>query len=334
MKEFVQLMLRDITVSEDLLLQDADRFGAMQVIVHAGSVFLKKAKRSSGYLRALRAIVVAAKRDTRLSVEFLLNTGDFPQQHNKTGTPLFSMCRGAHTFDIPAPNPCGAVDQVCAWKTLPWSQRRDAVFARFSYFCGSTGMRGCQRTFFSRLANDTRATFATNLSWDIAPVNGAYGTDVTPRPFVPIEEWASNKYLLSTDGWTSACRFGQSLAMGSVTLKVSSNCKMWFEHFIRANTDFVSVWDEGDYDIIPKLVELQHDGTRAAKIADSGKRAACQLLSMEGHVTYWAKMLTQYQAQMTYEINAEVIQRRGAVKVSPQNISCLETNWLCSWRTS
>lgn len=328
-------MLRDPTVSEDQLVRDAARFNALQVIVHGGAVFLKPQKRGSGgYLRALRAIAVAARRDTRLSVELLLNTNDHPQQRNKTGTPLFSMCRSAHTFDIPAPNPCGTVDQVCALNTLPWSQRREVVFARFSYFCGSPGMGGCQRTFFSRLAKDTRATSVTNLSWDVAPVNRAYGTDVMPQPFVPIQEWPTFKYLLSTDGWSSACRFGQSLAMGSITLKVSSNCKMWFEYFMQPGTDFVSVWDEDAYDIIPKLVGLQHDEARAASIAASGRRAACHLLTMEGHVAYWVEMLRQYQTLMTYPIDASVIQRRGAVRVLPEEISCVETNWLCSWRAS
>jgi hypothetical protein len=333
LQSFGHKMFRDRIVSEDQLVRDAARFNALQVIVHGGAVFLKPQKRGSGgYLRALRPIAVAARRDTRLSVELLLNTNDHPQQRNKTGTPLFSMCRSAHTFDIPAPNPCGTVDQVCALNTLPWSQRREVVFARFSYFCGSSGIGGCQRTFFSRLANDKHRTSVTNLSWDIAPVNRAYGTDVLPKAFVPIEKWSSFKYLLSTDGWSSACRFGQCLAMGSVTLKVRSNCEMWFEHFIQPGTDFLSVWDGTDaYDIIPKLVEIQHDETRAASIAASGRKAACHLLTMEGHVAYWVEMLKQYQGLMTYKIDPSVIEHRGAVRVLPEEISCLETNWLCSY---
>jgi hypothetical protein len=333
LSKFAHHMLSDATIVEGQLLHDASAFNALSVIVHNGTVFMKPGRKGSGgYLRAIRSIAVAARRDAHLSVELLLNTIDHPQQHNKTGTPLFSMCRSSHTFDIPAPNPCGVVDNICASRSLPWSRRKDVVFARFSYFCGRSGIGGCQRTFFSRLAKNKTATFMTNLSWDVAPVNRAYGTEVMPRPFVPIEEWPGFKYLLSTDGLSSACRFGQSLAMGSVTLKVRSSCKMWFEYFVRPGADFVSVWNEDAFDIIPKLIDLRRNEARAASIAASGRTAACYLLSTEGHVAYWAEMLRQYQTLMTYRIDKPVIERRGAVRVIPEDISCQETNWLCSWR--
>jgi hypothetical protein len=242
------------------------------------------------------------------------------------------MCRSASTFDIPAPNPCGTTDNICSLSTQQWPDRMSSIFSRFSYFCGRPGIGGCQRTFFSRLANNHTAVMKSNVSWDVGPVNRAYGNEIISRPYVSIDKWPRYRYILSTDGWSSACRFGQSLAMGSTTLKVNSDCKMWFEYILEPNREYVPVWNDGVFDIVDKLRSLQQNPQRAQRIARRGKDAACSLLTQERHIAYWEAVLPRYQRLVTYTVDATLMKNRSLVRVHADDIECQELNWHCSMK--
>lgn len=328
---FARTMVRGNVEREQIVL-DADKYSAHVVLIHKGQVFLRQGKGSSGYIRAIIALLIVARRNRHISTEFLLNANDHPLQRELSSTPLFSMCRSSSTYDIPAPNPCGVTDNICSLKTIPWEQRTSSIFSRFRYFCGHQGIGGCQRTFFSRLATNETAVRMSNVSWDVGPVNKAYETKIQAKPYVSAHRWPQNRYLLSTDGWSSSCRFGQTLAMGSVTLKAASNCNMWFEYLIEPYREYVPVWSDGVFDIIEKLKDMQQNVTKAKLIARRGKDAACSLLTQKGHVAYWEAVLTVYQRLLTYRVDDAHVTRRNFLRVNTSDILCEEDNWLCSLR--
>lgn len=79
------------------------------------------------------------------------------------------------------------------------------------------------------------------------------------KNFVPIYEQSSYKYLIYAEGHCAACRYGFMMQLGSVILKVESQCvadQMWYFPLLRPYYDHIPV--KADLSDLQSVLEWCH----------------------------------------------------------------------------
>jgi hypothetical protein len=91
--------------------------------------------------------------------------------------------------------------------------------------------------------------------------------------FVPIYQQSSFKYLIYAEGHCAACRYGFMMQLGSVILKVESQCvadQMWYFPLLRPYYDHIPV--KADLSDLREVLEWCHaHDEECQKIASQAK---------------------------------------------------------------
>lgn len=124
--------------------------------------------------------------------------------------------------------------------------------------------------------------------------------------FVPIEEHAKWKYLISADGCVAQTRLAKVLLANSVVLKEDSpwieyyyrSLKPWvhyapFRHRAGANAGEPGAADEG---VRQAVARLKGDDAAAALVAAAGQRFAYRNLGQFSRLLYLRRLLVEYNA--------------------------------------
>jgi hypothetical protein len=124
--------------------------------------------------------------------------------------------------------------------------------------------------------------------------------------FVPIEEHAKWKFLVSADGCVAQTRLAKVLLANSVVLKEDSP---WIEYYYRSLVPWVHyapfrhrkgsyAGEEGaaDGEVVRAVARLKSDDAAAARVAAAGQRFAYRHLGQISRLLYLRRLLVEYNA--------------------------------------
>lgn len=102
--------------------------------------------------------------------------------------------------------------------------------------------------------------------------------------FVPIYQQSRFKYLIYAEGHCAACRYGFMMQLGSVILKVESQCvadQMWYFPLLRPYYDHIPV--KADLSDLRQVLEWCHaHDEECQKIARQAKEVYGELVKRHG----------------------------------------------------
>lgn len=108
------------------------------------------------------------------------------------------------------------------------------------------------------------------------------------KNYVPIYKQASYKYLVYVEGHCAACRYGFMMQMGSVILKVKSQCvasEIWYFPLLRPYVDHIPVKaDLSDLEEVLKWCHANDD--KCAEIAANAQKLYKERVSRNGILDY------------------------------------------------
>jgi hypothetical protein len=269
-------------------------------------------------------------------VELLLNFADTPVVYASEagratgpGLPVFSYCKRDRFLDILVPG-YYTPDRVCREYTSranaahPWASKKPVAFARYSHFCKRQTQHDeygrplppCARSYFARLAArlsqeaHTVAAPPSGVLLDVAPTNVAneswdpsldFGrTLLTARAPLPLSEHGAYKYLLDTDGFSSAYKLQQELATNSLVLRHRSPWRAYYYGALHAFVHYVPVWRSSRDDVLRTLAWLPAHDALAERIAANGQHFACTHLTQPGRLCYWKRAIEEYAQMLAY----------------------------------
>lgn len=209
---------------------------------------------------------------------------------------------------------------------FPWRQKREKALMRAS-------QQGCMPANSSRVAlavaaerqaaadaaaaaknqNPQKPTTAFSTSLLDAGVVRIDGRDkhllkrrFSKAGFVPIEDHAKWKYLVSADGCVAQTRLAKVLLSNSVVLKEDSE---WIEYYYRSLVPWnhyapfrhrrnAVAGEKGaaDGEVMRVVRELKGDDEKAARIAAAGQRFAYRHLGQFSRLLYLRRLLVEYSA--------------------------------------
>lgn len=125
----------------------------------------------------------------------------------------------------------------------------------------------------------------TFLRRDNFPFNAP---NVKKLNFVEISKQSTYKYLIYAEGHCAACRYGFMMSLGSVILKVDSQCvadQMWYFPLLKPYYDHIPV--KADYSNLQEILEWCHaNDDKCREIAKNAQRLYYQFVSLEGILDY------------------------------------------------
>ena len=322
------------------------------ILIRDGQIYLSlgpPTKDPTNYFWTVLRDLLTLSRRTRLpDVEFLLNMADMPVVAARASgapsvpVPVFSYCKRDGFLDVLVPGyyspdrVCGLLKADEAKRAHPWPRRREMAFARYTHFCKPQQQRDvhgralppCARSYFAALAQsragrrllDVRPTNTVN---DTTDPSLAYGAALLPNgSSIPIAEHARYKYLLDTDGFSSAYKLQQLLAVGSVVLHPASTWRAYYYHALLPYVHYVPLWQTAQDDVLPAIRWLKRHDRVARRIGAAGRRLACEHLTQHGRLCYWRRLLRAY-AELTDSV-ASLAERPRAFPLARLNIMCRE----------
>ena len=252
--------------------------------------------------------------------------------------PVFSYCKRDGHLDILVPG-YYTPDRVCATfrgranRDRRWEAKRERVFARYTHFCKFTSQRDefarklppCARSYFASLARGAGAG-----ALDVAPLNVVNDSTDPSLDFghsllaagkaVSLEEHGAHKYLLDTDGFTSAYKLQQLLGTNSVVLHHRSVWRSYFYRSLHPWVHYVPLWESSADDVLRILDWLRaHDGL-ARRIARNAQHFACEHLTRPARACYWRRAIVEYSRFMGYV--PSLARRPRAFPLERLNLMC------------
>lgn len=106
--------------------------------------------------------------------------------------------------------------------------------------------------------------------------------------FVPIYQQSAYKYVLYVEGHCAACRYGFMMQLGSVILKVESQCvadSMWYFPLLQPYVDHVPV--KADLSDLQQQIEwCRNNDDKCQQIVQRAKELYMRLISRDGVLDY------------------------------------------------
>lgn len=250
-------------------------------------------------------------------MDFILSTEDGLLENSDV--PIFAFAANKKTKKNVCLIPdCGAMGHTLNFGKIlnyserhPWEQKLNKVFFRG----GATG--GCKpdKPYFGNAR--VRATVYSQQNPDIleaglievwdAPIRDFLSQlNISPVPFLSMEDHFIYKYLLDIDGHTTTFERGRWILMSnSVLLKVTSDLTQWYYKILVPYENYVPVrQDLSDLkDIFDWLIA--HD-EQARKIAMNGQYLGLDAFSKENIDWYVYKLLLGYSEKIAFDPNIEL----------------------------
>jgi hypothetical protein len=294
-------------------------------------------------LQDLQALV---QRHKVADVEFLLNMADTPvvfaQDDGKPSVPIpiFSYCKTRRFLDILIPG-YYSPDRTCKQFTetynakYPWRAKREALFARYTHFCKPRDQRDeyarrlppCARSYFAALAMKSTSS---EVPIDVAPLNVVNDTKDPSLEYgrrllrngssLALGEHGRYKYLLDTDGFTSAYKLQQLLSTNSLVLHHKSPWRSFYHAALRPWAHYVPLWQSSADDAVRLLGWLRRHDALAQQIATNAQAFACDQLTQRGRLCYWRRALAEYSSLLGYAPSRA--RRPRAFPLARLNIMC------------
>lgn len=137
----------------------------------------------------------------------------------------------------------------------------------------------------------------TRWNWRDKKITGGPMTFIKPHEFsfkvnesnfVPIYEQSKYKYLLYVEGHCAACRYAFMMCLGSVILKVESQCvadQMWYFPLLKPYVDHVPV--KADLSDLADAIEwCRNNDDKCQEIARNAQALHDRYISREGILDY------------------------------------------------
>jgi len=193
-----------------------------------------------------------------------------------------------------------------------WERKANKAFARFTHFCKFTRQQDvyqrtlppCSRSFFASISDQSSGRL------DVAPLNTVNDTNDPSLRFgrtllknsskLPLSEHGRYKYLLDTDGFTSAYKLQQLLAVNSVVLHHRSIWRAYYYDALHAFVHYVPLWKSSSTDVFSLIDWLRGHDAVARRIAINGQHFACNHLTKQGRLCYWLHAIREYAGFMDY----------------------------------
>ena len=253
----------------------------------------------------------------------------------------FSYCKTRRFLDVLIPG-YYSPDRTCKmYKETynarhPWRAKRETLFARYTHFCKPREQRDefgrklppCARSYFAALA--AKSGGGGGGAIDVAPLNVVNDTSDPSLEYgrrllrngssLPLGDHGAYKYLLDTDGFTSAYKLQQLLATNSLVLHHASPWRAFYYGALRPWAHYVPLWKSSADDAIRLLGWLHRHDELAHQIATNAQAFACDQLTQAGRLCYWRRALAEYAALLGYAPSRA--RRPRAFPLARLNIMC------------
>ena len=247
---------------------------------------------------------------------FPMVMGDVPAPTYTSLLPILTMSGQKGYMDIPIPN-YDEMEHVYTkppaydtW-TTEWTKKTDprAVFRGGPTGCGytdETNMRiklallAKEDLFKDRLdigltAKDPKQSTIDTGSVRFDPVHGLgmLNTGIKPGSFLSMEQQSHYRYILHVDGNVNAYRLLNTLATGSLVLRVTSDYTSWAEQYLQAGVHYLAVErDLSNLDTLLTYCEKNQD--KCKEIAENGRVLARKILTREFLENYFLMTFNQF----------------------------------------
>ena len=247
---------------------------------------------------------------------FPMVMGDVPAPTYTSLLPILTMSGQKGYMDIPIPN-YDEMEHVYTkppaydtW-TTEWTKKTDprAVFRGGPTGCGytdETNMRiklallAKEDLFKDRLdiglttKNPKQPTIDSgSVRFDPVHGLGMLNTGIKPGSFLSMEQQSHYRYILHVDGNVNAYRLLNTLATGSLVLRVISDYTSWAEQYLQAGVHYLAVErDLSNLDTLLTYCEKNQD--KCKEIAENGRVLARKILTREFLENYFLMTFNQF----------------------------------------